>query len=812
MSVRLLTVLVFLHSHGPVRAGGASEVLLSSGDASPRPRQVIFLGRQINGHHNPSAFHAMMRLPWAERDLRMTFTVNLADLNAATLSGHDAIFIYGNAFYQVTAAQELAFRDYANTGGGVAAMHVACWSFPDAPVITSVIGGAFLGHHPIQQFSQVILPVEHPILKGLGTYSSVDEPYLFKNVAPDRTILTMREGPHAPEAMTWVRQQGQGRVFYHSGGHDSRTWVQPNFQELVTRGIEWVARDGDGPEVAGLGKARIGQGGAIAVRATLAGAEEKQVVLTRLGNRWHRPVLEGETVYELASGTHAPALDDPLRIGGAAALPVMAMVAGFNDAGDISRSGWWTGRGGLARSVAREGADLGWGSGFLTVTAVPVGIVPELVMNAGGTAVAQVFVDLEGAAELDTALLRASGGTPDVLLVEGEVLDDGEDTWTCGDLRDVRLSLNNGGLLAAVLPGADEGKVLATRTSGEWEFSLRTGASAPGLPAAGMVSDLKEVRLNDAGQAVAAVRLGADAALLRREAATPEWSLLLRDGSQPWLAPGESLLLPADGRGTLMDNGGTVWQLAGIGSGGPVAGCLIKIDPAGTAALVCREGGSLVLGDETVTLSALGSPNAWSSGPAGMAAGRMTVTPAAGLPRDVLVRWNGRQALPVLGVGSVFLSESGAFEVAAFQVDGGGTSEDGKGGFLTPDGQWVATASDSVGVDRLIQGADIADLDGDGRDDSLEVALGGDPAVSDSGTPLLGIEPVPAGSVLRFLRRTDAPFSYVVETSENLRDWLPSTGAPQPAAAQSGVPAGYQRMELPLSGDSRFARVRVSAD
>ena len=283
----------------------------------------------------------------------------------------------------------------------------------------------------------------------------------------------------------------------------------------------------------------------------------------------------------------------------------------------------------------------------------------------------------------------------------------------------MRLSVNNGGLLAAVLPGADGGKVVVTRAADAWEFSLRTGAAAPGLPVAGTVTDLKDVRLNDTGHLVASVRLGADGAVLRRSAASPEWSLLVRDGSQPWLEPGQTLVLPADGQGALIDSGGTVWQLAGIDGGATVVRGLFKIAPDGAATLLCREGGPLVLGGETVTVASLGDPDTWSCGPAGIACGRLTVTPADGPARDVLVRWQCRHALPVLAAGSGFQSADGPVGVTGFLVDGGGTPEDGKGGFLTSDGQWVATATDSGGVDRLIHGMDIADLDGDGRDDSL---------------------------------------------------------------------------------------------
>jgi type 1 glutamine amidotransferase len=791
----------------------APDSLLSEGQASPRPRQVLFLGKQVTTHHRPDLFHTMMRLPWAERDLGMTFTVNLSDLNATTLSGYDAIFIYGNAFYQVTAGQQVAFQQYADGGGGVAAMHVACWSSPDAGLITSVIGGAFLGHHAIQEFSQVILPVEHPILNGLGTYMSVDEPYLFKNVAPDRTILTMREGPVAPEAMTWVRQQGLGRVFYHSGGHDARTWVQPNFRELVTRGIEWVCKEGGGPEIASLGKARIGQGGAVAVRATLAGAPAKQAVLTRMNGRWHRPVLEGETLYDLGSGTHAPAAEDALRIGGEAGAPVLAMRSRFLDTGGNPRGGWWTGRGGLARSVIREGGDLSWGNALLAVAAVPAGLVPELVMNASGRSVAQVFVDRPAAPELDTVLVESSAdGHAALLVVEGEAWETESEPWTCGDLRGAKLSLSNSGVLAAVLPGAEDDAVLALRSGHAWGIELREGMPVPGVEGAGPLADLAGVRINDAGGRVVAAGFSSGRALLGRAGGDSAWSVLLAAGSQPWVAPGESLELPADGSGLWVDAGGTVWQLAAIAAGGSSVRCVVKITPAGESSLLCREGAALKLGMEMVTVESLGETSDWACGPAGIACGRLTVSAAGGPPYDVLVRWHGRHPLPVLAVGQPLAAADPAFVVADFLVDGGGSPQDGHGGFLAADGNWVATVTDSGGSVRLVQGTSITDLDGDGREDLLEAALGGNPLVADAGLPLSGIEPVAAGAKLQFLRDPDGPFDYQVELSGDLDTWEPAVSSPVPAADQSGVPAGYQRMEIALTGDSGFARVRVSAD
>lgn len=782
---------------------------MESGQPSPRPREILFLGRQVTTHHRPDLFHAMMRLPWAERNLRMKFTTDLTDLNPATLGAYDALFIYGNAFFLTTAAQENAMEQFANAGGGVAAMHVACWSSPSSGKITAIIGGEFLGHYAIQEFSQVILDVDHPILKGLGTYTSVDEPYQFKNVSPDRTILTLRLGPGPETEMTWVRHQGQGRVFYHSGGHDEQTWVQPNFQELVTRGIEWVVKPGDGPEISALGKARIGNNGAVAVRATLAGTPERSAIFTRSGNRWFRPLLAGETPYETGSGSHTPGTDGPLRIGGAAE-PLIALHSALTEPGGAVRQVLWSGRGGLPRIAAREAGSLSENGVALTVGTPPPGWAPELVMNDSGVSVAPVFVVRANEPNLDTVLVRKSGtAATEVILSEGQDLGAEDFPWPCGDLRDVRLSLNGAGLLAARVHGAGGGGRIVTRSDENWSTALATGTAIGG---GDPVAELREVRLNDAGTLAVTAALespgGISGAILRRMAG--DWEIVLRDGPQPWLPAGESLELPADGGSCWIDPGSNLWTLADIAGPGGSSRALIHLPADGGPKLVCRTGTTIQPGGETIT--ALGAPETWTCGPAGIACGELTVSPPDGPDRKILMRWRGRHALPLIECGKPISTAAGEVAVADFQVDGGGTAEDGKGGYLTYGGRWVIGTVSPDGKRRLIHGDAIHDLDGDGRDDWLEDALGGDPSKADGGNPLSGISGEPVGPRFRFLTKTGAPLVYSVEVSEDLETWTPAPAGPVESGDQTGVPAGYRRMELLLTDPGRFARVKVTAD
>ena len=50
------------------------------------------------------------------------------------------------------------------------------------------------------------------------------------------------EGDHR-EPWTWVRKQGNGKVFYTAYGHDERTWQNPGFHKLVANGILWAVDD-----------------------------------------------------------------------------------------------------------------------------------------------------------------------------------------------------------------------------------------------------------------------------------------------------------------------------------------------------------------------------------------------------------------------------------------------------------------------------------------------------------------------------------------------------------------------------------------
>ena len=88
-------------------------------------------------------------------------------------------------------------------------------------------------------------------MKGFKSFTSWDETYVHtKHNEKNRTVLEVRAEGELKEPWTWVRTEGKGRVFYTAWGHDSRTWEQPGFQNLLERGVRWAC--GQDPALAGV--------------------------------------------------------------------------------------------------------------------------------------------------------------------------------------------------------------------------------------------------------------------------------------------------------------------------------------------------------------------------------------------------------------------------------------------------------------------------------------------------------------------------------------------------------------------------------
>src|SRR5437868_6382584 len=211
-------------------------LLASPSVAAEKSLKVLFLGD--TGHHQPAERYRQIAPVMKERGIELTYTQDLADLNAKTLNQYDALLIYANQ-EKISPEQEQALLDYVAAGHGFCPIHCASYCFLNSPKYVDLVGAQF-SKHGTGTFRTRIVNQKHPIMQGFDGFQSWDETYVHtKHNEKDRTVLELRVDDTGFEPWTWVRTHGKGRVFYTAWGHDERTWGEKGFESLLERGIRW---------------------------------------------------------------------------------------------------------------------------------------------------------------------------------------------------------------------------------------------------------------------------------------------------------------------------------------------------------------------------------------------------------------------------------------------------------------------------------------------------------------------------------------------------------------------------------------------
>ncbi len=210
-------------------------VSAEEGAAGGRRLEVLFLGD--HGHHQPRLRYKIIARHFGTRGVNFTYTENLNDLNAATLSRYDALLVYANTT-RIEPEQEGALLEYVAGGGAFLPIHCASYCFHNSEAYIDLVGAQFQSHGT-GVFTTRIVDPDHAVMAGFEGFETWDETYVHHRHNPERTVLQVRE----EEPWTWVRTHGEGRVFYTAYGHDERCWDQTAFHDLLLRGLIWAVRD-----------------------------------------------------------------------------------------------------------------------------------------------------------------------------------------------------------------------------------------------------------------------------------------------------------------------------------------------------------------------------------------------------------------------------------------------------------------------------------------------------------------------------------------------------------------------------------------
>jgi type 1 glutamine amidotransferase len=171
---------------------------------------------------------------------------------------YDAIVMY-DMVKSISEEQRKAFVELLEAGIGVVSMHHNLCAHGDWDEYAKIIGGKYLRGPEIlegreyekstfshgQDVQVTAADKEHFITKGLADFTIHDETYGGYYVSSEVHVLLKTDHPTSEPEIAWTKRYGQSRVFYYALGHDAKAWANPNYPEILRRGILWAAKSED---------------------------------------------------------------------------------------------------------------------------------------------------------------------------------------------------------------------------------------------------------------------------------------------------------------------------------------------------------------------------------------------------------------------------------------------------------------------------------------------------------------------------------------------------------------------------------------
>ncbi len=195
------------------------------------------------------------------------YTADLADtyevFTTENLQQYDGVLLNNTTGMQFAeAAQQNALLDFISGGKGLIGIHAASDNFGRYPECRALIGGEFGGHpwNAGGTWAFKLDDPEHVLNRAFGGkgFWHTDEIYQYKPETFEgydalRVLVSLdmnqpevskliNDGPREVP-VSWLRQAGDGRVFYTNFGHREETFSKPVILQHLLDGIQYALGD-----------------------------------------------------------------------------------------------------------------------------------------------------------------------------------------------------------------------------------------------------------------------------------------------------------------------------------------------------------------------------------------------------------------------------------------------------------------------------------------------------------------------------------------------------------------------------------------
>jgi type 1 glutamine amidotransferase len=164
------------------------------------------------------------------------------------------VLIFYHMWQKITEEQKKIFADCIREGKPVVALHHSICAFDDWEEYWRILGGKYF-HRPTVldgkeypacsyihdlHFIASIVDNKHPVTEGVNDFELFDETYKGYWVDPGVKQLLVTSDTTSTPVIGWTKMYGKARIVTLQSGHDSPTFQNPNFRQLLKQSIEWV--------------------------------------------------------------------------------------------------------------------------------------------------------------------------------------------------------------------------------------------------------------------------------------------------------------------------------------------------------------------------------------------------------------------------------------------------------------------------------------------------------------------------------------------------------------------------------------------
>lgn len=246
----------------------AGAMVSAAQSVPPAARKKVLAIGEVKGFQHDATSHALATIEHMghETGLYDTYirtdsqllTKKKLDANAKNLDYFDAVIFYTTGELDMDDSQKADLISFIREDGkGFIGIHSALDTFYKWPEYGEMIGGYFDGH-PWGIFDAPVITEDRgfPATSHFPAELTLrDEIYQPRNFSRDKVRVLQRldetrldlankrvKRTDKDFAVTWVKNYGNGRVFYSTLGHTMEAWDNPAVQRMYLEAIKWTLK------------------------------------------------------------------------------------------------------------------------------------------------------------------------------------------------------------------------------------------------------------------------------------------------------------------------------------------------------------------------------------------------------------------------------------------------------------------------------------------------------------------------------------------------------------------------------------------